>query len=501
MTHTFTLACLLTLPIGQLDTKYFRINVVDEQTSRGVPLVELRTVNGISHFTDSNGIAAFHEPGLMDKDVYFYVSSHGYEFAKDGFGFRGKALRVTPGGSATLKIKRINIAERLYRITGAGIYRDTLLVGEKPPIKEPLLNGFVFGSDSVVNAVYKNKIYWFWGDTNKPSYPLGNFQVPGATSEYPTPDKQFAGPPIDKGIDLKYFVDDKGFAKQTMRMPGKGPTWMTALAPLADDKGREQLYASYIKIEPPMKVYARGFAVWDDAKEEFKHLVNVDMKLPAFPSGNAFRYGGKPDHIYFGQPFPTTRVLATAKDFLNPEAYECYTCLKDGTRIDDAQLDRDDKGKLRYIWRKNTPAIGAKEETAWLKAGKIKPDETRWQLRDRDTGKTLMPHHGSCYFNQYRGRFILICTELGGTSMLGEIWYAEADLPTGPWKDAVKIVTHDRYSFYNPKHHPMFDNGRHLYFEGTYTHTFSGNNHATPRYDYNQMLYRLDLDDPRLKMK
>ena len=37
-----------------------------------------------------------------------------------------------------------------------------------------------------------------------------------------------------------------------------------------------------------------------------------------------------------------------------------------------------------------------------------------------------------------------------------------------------------------------------LYFEGTYTHTFSGNEHRTPRYDYNQIMYRLDLDDPRL---
>jgi hypothetical protein len=37
-----------------------------------------------------------------------------------------------------------------------------------------------------------------------------------------------------------------------------------------------------------------------------------------------------------------------------------------------------------------------------------------------------------------------------------------------------------------------------IYFEGTYTQTFSGNPEATPRYDYNQIMYRLDLDDPRL---
>src|SRR5262249_10991329 len=37
-------------------------------------------------------------------------------------------------------------------------------------------------------------------------------------------------------------------------------------------------------------------------------------------------------------------------------------------------------------------------------------------------------------------------------------------------------------------------------FEGTYSHTFSGNQNPTPRYDYNQLMYRLDLADPRLAL-
>ena len=114
--------------------EYFAIEVVDDASGRGVPLVELRTVNGIRLVTDSNGVAAFSEPGLMEeRPVFFHVSSHGYEFPADGFGYRGRALRTTPGGSATLKIKRLNIPERLYRVTGGGIYRDTVLVGEKSP--------------------------------------------------------------------------------------------------------------------------------------------------------------------------------------------------------------------------------------------------------------------------------------------------------------------------------------------------------------------------------
>src|SRR5262245_16240136 len=93
----------------------FAVRVVDEATGRGVPLVELRTTNGLRLVTDSNGVAAVREPGLAGQAVFFEVKSHGYEFAKDGFGFRGKALKVEPGGGAELKIKRLNVAERLYR--------------------------------------------------------------------------------------------------------------------------------------------------------------------------------------------------------------------------------------------------------------------------------------------------------------------------------------------------------------------------------------------------
>jgi len=40
--------------------------------------------------------------------------------------------------------------------------------------------------------------------------------------------------------------------------------------------------------------------------------------------------------------------------------------------------------------------------------------------------------------------------------------------------------------------------GRLVYFEGTYTESYSGNPVITPRYNYNQIMYRMALDDPRL---
>ena len=137
-----------------------------------------------------------------------------------------------------------------------------------------------------------------------------------------------------------------------------------------------------------------------------------------------------------------------------------------------------------------------------LKSGDLKPEDVHFQLVDVDSGKPVNAHGGSVYWNEYRQRWVMIMLESWGTSMLGEIWFAEADTPIGPWLYARKVVTHDKYSFYNPKQHPMFDreNGRVIFFEGTYTHTFSGNTEQTPQYDYNQIMYRLDLADERLAL-
>ena len=49
--------------------RWFAIQVVDEQTGRGVPLVELETVHHLRFVTDNAGRVAFAEPGLMDQPV------------------------------------------------------------------------------------------------------------------------------------------------------------------------------------------------------------------------------------------------------------------------------------------------------------------------------------------------------------------------------------------------------------------------------------------------
>lgn len=468
----------------------FAITVVDAKTGRGVPLVELKTVHGVRLVTDSNGVAAFREPGLMDQTVFFHVASHGYEFPKDGFGMRGTRVKVSPGRSVTIKIDRVNLAERLYRITGAGPYSDSVLVGVKVPIKEPLLNAQVFGSDSVMNAVYRGKLRWFWGDTQRPNYPLGNFHVPGATSELPP-----TGLDPDAGVDLTYFKDATGFAAKTCEMPGKGPTWLTSLIVLPDATGRERMYGSFVKVEPPLKIYSRGLVVWDDDKDRFEKVRDTDVAHPSFPMGHAVRHG---EYVYVASPYPLFRVKATAEAFADAGQWEAYTPLKEGTRLNAPELDREPGGRLRFAWRRNTPAVGPAELPKLSKH--MKSAESPFRLCDRDTGKPIYAHAGSVAWNEYRKRWTMLFVEqYGKPSMLGEVWYAEADDLAGPWRYAVKVATHDRMSFYNPKQHPEFakDKGKVVYFEGTYTHDFSGNPEVTPRYEYNQVMYRLDLGDVR----
>ncbi|MBI4586649.1 MAG: hypothetical protein HY717_21770 [Planctomycetes bacterium] len=478
---------------------YFKIKVIDEATGRGVPLVELRTTSQILHVTDNNGIAAFFEPGLMDQTVFFHVKSHGYEYPKDGFGFQGKTIPVAPGGSAVLKVKRLNLAERLYRVTGGGLYRDSLLTGESAPLRQPLLNGLVLGQDSAVNAVYRGKIYWFWGDTNRPGYPLGNFNVPGAVSLLP----QDGGLDPEAGIDLTYFLDGQGFARPMAPMPGPGPTWIDGLIAFFDEAGRERLFAAYVKVRGFLEVYQHGLAEFNSEKEQFEKAAQFEEGAPVYPGGHPFLHqAGEIRYVYFANPIPLARVPAAPGDLKDLSRYEAFTCLLEGSRLDQPRLDRDEAGLLRYRWRRHAPFLRQQDQKQLVEKGLMKPEEALLAPRDAATGKTVLLHNGSTYWNGFRKRWALIFVESMGTSFLGEVWYAEADAPVGPWVYARKIVTHDTYSFYNPKQHPMLakDGGRTIFFEGTYATTFSGSQSPTPRYDYNQVMYKLDLSDPRLAL-
>lgn len=474
---------------------YAEIRVVDADTGRGVPLVELETVNSIKLVTDNVGRVAFAEPGLLGREVFFTVRSHGYEVKKDGFGFPG--VRVTPkaGQVAEIKIARRNVADRLCRLTGEGRYRDTVLLGHKPPLADSPHPGLVSGQDSVQAVPYKGELYWFWGDTSRMSYPLGLFRTAGAKTPLP-------GDKLDPadGLAFDYFVDKAGFARAMIPVPERpaGVIWIDGVCVVPDEKGTEKLVAHYSRRKGLADELEHGIAVFDDDKSAFVPAKELPLgEKWRFPHGHPVVHeeGGK-KWLLSGHPAPNVRVPATLADVLDPSRYEAFTCATGKEKGSAPKLD--DERKPAWGWQSDLPPAGSEAESEWVKAGKLKPEYTRfYPANAADASERVRLHNGTVRWNEHRKRWVLLAGQIGGkASFLGEVWYSESREPTGPFGKAVKVVTHDKQSFYNVCHHSFLDRrgGREIHFEGTYTSDFSGNTYKTPRYDYNQVLYRLDLD-------
>jgi hypothetical protein len=487
------LAICTTLAQGSKD--YFVIRVVDEETGRGVPMVELKTTGDTRYYTDSAGIVAFYEPGLMGRDVFFHVKSHGYEFPADYFGYHGLQMHVTPGDRQTVKLKRQNIAERLYRITGEGIYRDSVLAGIPVPIKNAVIDGLVTGQDSVIAIPYRRKIYWFWGDTMRPSYPLGHFGTAGATSEL----QRNGGLDPAVGIDLTYFVDDSGFSRPMCTWTNEGLKWISGVMTLRDAGGSERLLGMFSRHKNLNEVYDQGLLVFNDEKMRFDPICWLPLDTHLMPDGEPFELSeNNQNYMYFDGRYPTPcyRVKAQFECATNLANYESYTYLEQGAKYQKgrSRLDRGPDGKLRYGWKRGTAIPTPKQEADLISSGSLKPREGMFHEIDVENGHPVRPL-GNVTWNGYLHRWVLI-----GWANLTDVYYAEADTPVGPWVYARKVVTHEHYSFYNPRHHPFFDQdgGRKIYFEGTYADTFSNPPFPTPRYNYNQMMYRLELGDSRI---
>ncbi|MEW6305042.1 MAG: hypothetical protein AB1705_16320 [Verrucomicrobiota bacterium] len=429
-----------------------RIEVVEKGSGWPVPLVELRTTHHARFVSDNAGVIAFDLPELMGRETWFSVVGHGYEAPKDGFGQRGVRLKPEPGKTLKVEVTRTIIAKRLGRLTGGGLFAESQKLGRELDWRDSA----ILGCDSVQNAVHRGKLFWAWGDTVLPHYPLGIFDMTSATTAV-QPLKSFE-PPLRLQFD--YFTDAHGKPRGVAKMPGAGPTWVSAYVSLPDKSGAPRLVGTYIKVRGMMEAYECGLCVWNDQTESFEqHRVlwtksDAAPKQPPVPDGHPafWKDNQGREWVYFGNPLPRLRCAATF------EAWQ-------------------DSSKWEHL----------------------KPQESLVSASD---GKPVKPHTGSIAWNAFRKRWVTVFMEnFGKPSVFGELWYAEADAPTGPWGKAVKVLTHENYTFYNPRLHPEFTppDSPILIFEGTYTQQFANKPEPTARYDYNQILYRLDLDDAALE--
>jgi len=485
----FLLALAVVLPVAAwgaepvpVKAPYFGIRVLDEVTGNGVPLVELRTVDGISQFTDNAGWVAFYEPGLMNREVYWHIRGPGIERAKDGFGHAGFRAETKPGTATTVTVKNTNIATRLGRLTGQGLYSDSAMLGLEHPALNRREPGVV-GQDSVQAVPYQGKLFWLWGDTSIERYPLGNFHTTCANTA--------ADAHPENGLQYDYFIDPKDPKRLRKMLPSKDPgvVWMFGLTSLTNPDSNDRLFSGFTRQQGLVPPDERGIAEFDDETGQFRKVADVAKDDEwHMPAGCAVRVTeAADDYVYFCTPYAYRRVAALPEAIIDPQQYEMHVF---------------DSRTKQWQWIRAKAPTTQEDEARLLKSGAMKPNQSRYQLTDAATEAKVAIHTASIRWNAWRKKYVLIGVQAGGDrSYLGEVWYAESSTITGPWRKAVKIASHPKYSYYNPVHHPFFDRegGRLIYFEGTYTHTFSGTKVPTPRYEYNQLMYRLDLSDVRLE--
>jgi len=480
------------------------IRVVDAASGRGVPLVELESVHRVRFVTDNAGRVALAEPDLLGREVAFTLKSHGYEIPVDPFGLRG--VRVTPkvGAPVTITLKRTQLAERLCRLTGEGRWRDSALLGYPLPRAESPGPGRVAGQDSIQPIVHDGKLFCFWGDTLRLEHPLGLLRMAGATVDLAT--LQAPGFDLENGLPYDYFVDRRsGFARAMIPLADRpeGVVWVAGFAEAPDAGGAKRMVAWYSRRASLEKELEGGLCAWDEKQQIFESVkVLPPEETWRHPAGHPIEFEEEGTRwLLYGSPCPNVRVPAKYEAVLDPAQYEALTCVKAGG--DGETIDRDREGRPLWRWQKELPPVDSKREATWVHEGKLVAEQARFlPANAADAKERVLLHSGTVRWNEWRKRWINVACQIYGTSsMLGEVWYAESRHPTGPFTKAVKVATHEKMSLYNVCHHALLDRdgGKTIHFEGTYTNDFSGNPDATPRYQYNQLLFRLDLAREELK--
>ena len=463
----------------------FAIQLLDPVNGRGVPLVRL-TANGQDYWSDNQGMIAFCDPDRLGTTVTFDVFSHGY--ALPG-GAGTVELEIGAGISGSVELERTMLAERLYRVTGGGGYRDSLLLELQTPLANPVINGLVAGSDTASTAVYRGRLFWMWQDTDRFAYPLGNFRGTSATSALPSD----GGVSPHLGADTEYFVGDDGFAKPISEAfaPDNAPVWIAGLVSVPDAGGEERLFGGYAKVEGLGATVEAGVMVFDDESETFQRVV-TDLLEDGFvrPDGHAFKFRhGADEFVYYPERL---RIPANAEAMVDRDQYEQFSPYAENGS---SELLSANDGSLDYAFR--PAALHATSEL--LSAAAVSADQDLdGHETDIETGEGRWLVAASTAWNAHRKRFLRVTQQVGEW---GDLYHAEADTPMGPWVYTQRVIDHDQYTFYNPFHHPEFDQngGRIVFLEGTYTTTFTEPPPSpTPRFDYNQVMYRLDLTDERL---
>jgi len=507
-----------------------RILVRDGMTGAPLPGVRIRARarnQGDPEFfqvpdfhTDNNGVVAFFHPNVMNRHVDFEVVSHGYRLAHQSDHIERR--RATMGGTIEFVMDRLpgQIANREFRVTGHGRYRETELLQEPRPAFAPNINAMVMGQDSAKTAAFGGRVFWIWGDTHATSF--SNFRGAAATSLLPG-----RGPQAQNDIHLEYILDP--YIRVREQMPESryrphglwGPhgdvprlAWMDGLISVIDGP-YEVLIGTYQQTTlPPFGAWEWGVSHYDFAERNFEPMdekfgvaysardvgetsdqINECVRLggrwvrrpadskgvvppplcmfmPERPKGHPHRVEhADGDYVYFQND---VRVAANRLDMENRDSYRTFTPV---VGQDPDVVEWDDNGRAAWKWR-DGPAPSTKSVAGF--GGKHQDIREHAQAYDRkecfslgDACKITTHRATDTAYNPYRKRYIRLLNPANGRENVrfenGEIWYQEADTPMGPWVYARKIATHLRvhgsdgrmilpdYSLYNPRLHSYYN--------------------------------------------
>jgi len=474
-----------------VSSKPFGIRCVDSVSGRPVPSVIFTTVDHQNWVSDNLGWVAIPSSDLKDLETWFSVEGHGYEVPKDGFGYRGVRLKVIPGSTQTIRLTRSLAAERTARLTGQGRYAHAVAPGKSKNAESPPGVQRVVGQDSAQAVVFENQTLWFWGDTSVADYPLGNFRTTGASAH-------LSVGKLDSthNLEFRYFRKPDGRLAPMFPESEPGMAWMSGLAVFPDTRGHRQLLCYCARMKDLGTRLGHGHYAWNNKAKCFSRIQSLPdptdwRHLDGHPV--VFSDSGK-QFVGNGFTFPVARCPANSDSVVDRSRWEAFTCLD----IDGKVVRHE--GSPRYCWQTDRRPIEPADEVELIATGRLRDDEA-WFLPHDSGGKRVVPHGGSVVWSAWRERWISLFTgRTDGGTPLGDVWYAEAPYPTGPWRRAVRIATHSDHSFYNPVLHSFLNSHRDrvVWFEGTFTKMFTRRDQGMPRHEYNQVLYRLDLADRRL---
>lgn len=478
----------------------FLIRISDAETGRGVPLVELELENGLKLVSDNDGNIALNSPDLFGHRARLRICGQGYSTGKTDFwGQESISAVIEPGQTMQVKLQRKFAAQRLYRITGAARFNHTLLAGKTPSfLPGARLWGKVIGQDSLICLPWQNRLWHFYGDTLS----LSSFNFSASCATAPMPDSGKYDPEI--GVPLEYIVDADGFAAKMIETGKKGFTWIEYVLPVKLAR-HETLIAKYVQHATLDLVEEAGFAIFNRNKGKFSIVKRWQGNTPhkcthPYPVALA----GKEGYLLF--PW---RICGTSiNEIMSEDQHLTFTCLEPATPGSRQQtinfahkafrVRRNANGQVIYHWQKAGVPADSQVEKKMLHDGLLKPSELLFAPVSLDDGQRIFSFNGSIVYSHFKKRWIMI----NQGHKAGDIVYAEADTPTGPWAFARQISGLDNYNLYNPILHPWFfkENGRIVFFEGTYTNYFSASPGKTPEVDYNQVMYKLDTEQEQMLM-